>query len=268
MAGFQRIAGVDEAGRGPWAGPVVAAAVILRKTPLSVRIDDSKRLTPAARTSAYAAILDHAHVGIGIVCAEMIDRWNILRATLMAMQRAIEDLPVGADLVLVDGAQTPSTSTPCWPLVHGDQRSYVIACASIVAKVVRDRLMTFYHGLYPDYAFDQHKGYGTSLHAERLTQWGPSFIHRRSFSPVAKALHAAGPGSHSVRRGGSWQGVRSADRSARPSEACHRLADFLARPALSSLSAGHLARSKIRTSASAHPLASPTHERRYTLTFL
>lgn len=194
-AGFQCLAGVDEAGRGPWAGPVVAAAVILRKTPLSVRIDDSKRLTPAMRTSAYAAILDHADVGIGIVCAETIDRWNILRATLMAMQRAIEDLPAGADLILVDGTFTPSVAVRCWPIVHGDQRSYVIACASIVAKVTRDRLMSFYHDLYPDYAFDRHKGYGTSLHAERLAQCGPSFLHRRSFRPVSQTMETqeAGP---------------------------------------------------------------------------
>jgi ribonuclease HII len=142
------------------------------------------------RSRAFAVITSHADVGIGIVCAEAIDQWNILRATLTAMQRAIDDLETRADLILVDGMASPAVTIPCWPIVHGDQRSYVIACASIAAKVVRDRLMEFYHDLYPAYAFDQHKGYGTSVHAKRLAKFGPSFLHRRSFSPVAEILHA------------------------------------------------------------------------------
>jgi len=182
--GYRRVAGVDEAGRGPWAGPVVAAAVILRKAILPVRIDDSKRLTSRQRETAYDVILRHAEVGVGIVCAEEIDQRNILQATLLAMQTAIHDLPSGADLILVDGTHTPDVATPCRALVRGDQRSYVIGCASIVAKVLRDRLMTFYHELYPDYAFHRHKGYGTVLHAQRLNQCGPSFLHRHSVAPV------------------------------------------------------------------------------------
>ena len=170
---------------------MVAAAVILRKAPLPVRIDDSKRLTPAQRERAFEIILDSAEVGFGIVCAERIDERNILRASLEAMRWAVEDLPHPADFLLVDGLSAPPLSTPCWPLVRGDRRSYVIACASIMAKVLRDRLMTFYHQLVPDYAFDLHKGYGTSLHAARLRDHGPSVFHRRSFRPVLEAILAS-----------------------------------------------------------------------------
>lgn len=191
-AGFRRIAGLDEAGCGPWAGPVVAAAVVLRRASLPVRIDDSKRLTPAQRERAFGVILDHSEVGFGIICAERIDHSNILRAALEAMRCAIEDLAQPVDFLLVDGIRIPPLSTPCWPLVHGDRRSYVIACASIMAKVLRDRLMTFYHELIPAYAFDLHKGYGTSLHAARLRDHGPSVFHRRSFKPVVEAMASAG----------------------------------------------------------------------------
>ena len=184
----RHIAGVDEAGRGPWAGPVVAAAVILRTSSLSVRIDDSKRLSLAQRTRAFKVILDHAEVGVGIVCAEEIDRRNILQATLLAMQEAILDLPQVPDLVLVDGTVAPPLDMPCQPIVHGDQRSYVISCASIIAKVLRDRLMDFYHELDPRYAFNRHKGYGTALHALRLNDWGPSLWHRRTFRPVMEQI--------------------------------------------------------------------------------
>lgn len=187
-AGFRVIAGVDEAGRGPWAGPVVSAAVILRTARLPVRIDDSKKLTPGQRERACAVILESADVGVGIVSAEVIDRVNILQATLQTMQQAVAELPRTPDLVLVDGVITPPLSVPCWPVVDGDARSYVISCASIVAKVVRDRLMVFYHRLYPSYQFVQHKGYGTLEHAQLLRQWGPSFLHRFSFAPVADAV--------------------------------------------------------------------------------
>ena len=176
---------MDEAGRGPWAGPVVAAAVILQRSSLSVRIDDSKRLSPSQRARAFEMIQDHAEVGFGIVCAEEIDQRNILQATLLAMRQAIEDLPSAPDLILVDGTMAPSVPVPCQPMVHGDQRSYVISCASIMAKVLRDRLMEFYHELDPRYAFNQHKGYGTALHTLRLKHHGPSLWHRRSFRPVS-----------------------------------------------------------------------------------
>ncbi|MBI3996141.1 MAG: ribonuclease HII [Candidatus Omnitrophica bacterium] len=204
-AGFRRIAGVDEVGRGPWAGPVVAAAVILHRPRLAVRIDDSKRLTPAQRERACRVILEHAAVGIGIVCAEEIDRRNILHATFCAMQEAVRDLPTAPDLVLVDGHLTPRLSIPCWPIVRGDQRSYVIACASIVAKVFRDACMTFYHQLTPHYAFDRHKGYGTALHTQRLRDAGPSVFHRKSFAPVRSvmAIQAGSPDAHDALLAGS-----------------------------------------------------------------
>lgn len=197
-AGFSRIAGLDEAGRGPWAGPVVAASVILRRTPLAVRIDDSKRLTRAQRLRAFCAISEQADVGVGIACAQEIDGSNILQATLRAMERAVDDLPAAAELVLVDGPIAPRLAQPCWPIIHGDRLSYVIACASIVAKVFRDGLMEFYDQLCPEYAFGEHKGYGTSLHARQLRQHGASVFHRYSFRPVlstiAEARHAS-PGN-------------------------------------------------------------------------
>ena len=181
------MAGVDEAGRGPWAGPVVAAAVILRRTRLRVRIDDSKRLTPLQRARAFDMILRHAEVGFGVVCASEIDRRNILQATLLAMRTAVLDLGEGPDLVLVDGPIAPPVAGPCWPIIQGDRLSYPIACASIMAKVLRDDCMAFYHELEPRYAFHRHKGYGTPLHALRLRRYGPSLFHRQSFRPVAGA---------------------------------------------------------------------------------
>ena len=185
-AGFRRVAGVDEAGRGPWAGPVVAAAVVLHRRRLSVRIDDSKRLTPLQRARAFDVILRHAEVGFGLACAAEIDRRNILQATLQAMRAAILDLSEPPDVVLVDGHIAPPITSPCWPIVQGDRLSYPIACASIMAKVLRDRFMTFYHELEPRYAFHLHKGYGTALHAVRLQRYGPSLFHRRSFAPVGR----------------------------------------------------------------------------------
>ena len=188
-AGAPRIAGVDEAGRGPWAGPVVAAAVVLQsRRPFSIRVDDSKRLTALQRARAFEVILEHADVGVGIVCASEIDRRNIFRATMLAMQYAVEDLPSAPELVIVDGPHAPPTTVPCRPMIGGDRRCYVVSCASIIAKVVRDRLMVFYHRLAPGYAFHRHKGYGTVLHARRLRQFGPSVFHRHSFRPVLESI--------------------------------------------------------------------------------
>ena len=187
---------MDEAGRGPWAGPVVAAAVVLphgwgsRRARLPVRIDDSKALTARQRDRAFECILRCAQVGVGLACAEEIDQRNILQATLLAMARAIGDLPIHPELILVDGPAAPHVEIPCWPVIHGDAVSRVIACASIVAKVTRDRLMRFYHRLLPHYAFDEHKGYGTSRHRLALTQWGPSPLHRLSFQPIQSIVHS------------------------------------------------------------------------------
>jgi len=167
--------------------------VFLRRAPLPVRIDDSKRLTSAQRDAAFNVILASADVGLGIVSADEIDQCNILEATLRAMAQAIRDLPSSPDLVLIDGTAAPHIEIPCWPIIRGDQRSYAISCASIVAKVIRDRLMAFYHTLDPRYHFDRHKGYGTSLHAKTLSALGPSALHRMTFQPVAASIPTAVP---------------------------------------------------------------------------
>lgn len=198
ISGASRIAGVDEVGRGPWAGPVVAAAVVLRSRDVrwrqgpwhlgGVRIDDSKRLSPAQRERAFREVLRRADVGIGIVTAETIDRSDILRATFHAMQQAVEALAEPPEIALIDGACLPPLACPCRAVIRGDSLSVPIACASIVAKVVRDSLMTFYHRLFPDWGFNRHKGYGTALHRDALERWGPSLLHRASFQPVADVL--------------------------------------------------------------------------------
>ena len=162
----------------------MAAAVLLRRINLPVRIDDSKRLTARQRAQAFRVIQDNADVGFGIVCCDVIDQRNILRATLDAMSLALEDLPATPELVLVDGTMTPPSPLLCLALVRGDQRNYVISCASIMAKVLRDSLMTFYDRLLPHYGFKRHKGYGTRFHAQQLQRHGPSCFHRRSFRPV------------------------------------------------------------------------------------
>lgn len=184
--GFRVVAGVDEAGRGPWAGPVVAAAVVLRGPRLPVRIDDSKRLSLRQRLTAYHAIRSSAFTGIGIIPASIIDRDNIRQATLRAMAIAVSRLHCEPDLILIDGLDAPTLPQPCWTIIDGDHISYQIACASIIAKVTRDRLMAFYHRVLPHYGFDQHKGYGTALHLARLQEHGPSVLHRMSFRPVSE----------------------------------------------------------------------------------
>ncbi|HEX9779591.1 MAG TPA: ribonuclease HII [bacterium] len=190
--GFRLIAGVDEAGRGPWAGPVVAAAVVLRE-PVRARIDDSKRLSPLQRARSARAILACADVGFGIVSADAIDRENIRRASLEAMRQAAADLSAPPELVLVDGRDLPVLPWTARAVVGGDRVSRVIAAASIMAKVLRDELMCFYESLYPGYAFRAHKGYGTERHAAALRSLGPSFLHRVTFRPVASASQACAP---------------------------------------------------------------------------
>lgn len=176
---------MDEAGRGPLAGPVVASAVILFQVPSSIFLDDSKRLTPRARESAYQAILRCAAVGVGAAGAEEIDRIGIHAATHRAMVRALQKLPVLPQWVLVDGCHVPKDCpVPAAAVVGGDARSLSIACASIVAKVVRDQWMGLVHRLYPEYGFLQHKGYGTEKHLKALRWLGPCRFHRFSFAPV------------------------------------------------------------------------------------
>ena len=182
--GFLSLAGVDEAGRGPWAGPVVASAVVVRDVSFTNTIDDSKKMTSASRERAYSEILEKCEVGVGIVDVETIDRVNILEATFRAMGEALERLSAAPDCVLVDGNKVPRVPYRLQPVVDGDARSFSIACASVVAKVTRDRLMEVLDEVYPLYGFGRHKGYGTREHADALKKHGPCKIHRKSFEPV------------------------------------------------------------------------------------
>lgn len=183
-SGYRKIAGVDEAGRGPLAGPVVAGAVILQRTKFNVRIDDSKKLSAAQRNKAFIEIVKGAVVGIGIVDENTIDRINIYQATKKAMQIAIANLTIPPDYIIVDGRMKISTRCPLKCIIGGDSKSLSIAAASIIAKVTRDRIMTEYDGIYPQYGFARHKGYGTKRHMAAIKLHGPSPIHRKSFRPI------------------------------------------------------------------------------------
>jgi ribonuclease HII len=183
--GFYRVAGVDEAGRGPLAGPVVASAVILTDgTPLE-GIRDSKQLSPLKRLDAYHRICrDALAIGVGVIDPPVIDRINILQSALLAMAVAVEHLDPRPDFLLIDGTHRTSLSMPQMAIPKGDARSVSIAAASIVAKVTRDRLMEAYHARYPEYGFDRHKGYPTRAHREAVRKHGCSPIHRLSFKGV------------------------------------------------------------------------------------
>jgi len=187
-SGYTRIAGVDEAGRGPLAGPVVAGAVILKDFKFKERIDDSKKLSAKKREKAYREIFKKSIVGVGIVDEKTIDDINIYQATKKAMQLAIANLGIAPDYVIVDGKMKITTKCPLRCIVSGDSKSLSIAAASIVAKVTRDRLMVEYDLVYPQYGFARHKGYGTKAHIEALNNHGPSPIHRNSFQPVKNLI--------------------------------------------------------------------------------
>ncbi len=186
--GHRLIAGVDEAGRGPLAGPVVAGACILRDFDFTCEINDSKRLSAKKRERAYKEILQKAIVGVGIIDEKIIDEINIYQATLRAMEMAIANLDIPPDYVIVDGRMKLVTKCPVKCIVKGDCKSISIAAASIIAKVTRDSLMLKYDEEYPQYGFARHKGYGTRLHKEALKKFGPSSIHRYSYQPVREAL--------------------------------------------------------------------------------
>ncbi|OGC89474.1 MAG: ribonuclease HII [candidate division Zixibacteria bacterium RBG_16_53_22] len=183
----QLICGVDEAGRGPLAGPVVAAAVILCDGFDTKGIRDSKSLTPARRQEQRERLLDSSCLwGIGVVGHEIIDKINILQASFLAMRRAIEALGVEPEIVLVDGRHPlPGLTFKQQALVGGDKSEPCISAASIMAKTYRDQLMLEYSGLYPAYGFGKHKGYGTPEHLANLFEHGPCLIHRRTFHPVS-----------------------------------------------------------------------------------
>ncbi len=186
--GHRLVAGVDEAGRGPLAGPVVAAAVILDRRRMADGIDDSKALTPESRAALFEAILGCAEVSIATVSASEIDRIDIRQATLLAMRRAIAGLPRRPCVALIDGNDPPQLSCDVHALIGGDALSLSIAAASIVAKVFRDGLMRRLETVHPGYGFAAHKGYGTKLHLEALARLGPSAAHRMSFAPVRRAM--------------------------------------------------------------------------------
>ena len=186
------VAGVDEAGRGPWAGPVVAAAAILDPNTLphhvQEQLDDSKKLTAKARDRLFDALTGNIYQGVGIASVDEIDTQNILAATMLAMQRAVHNLPVQPDIALVDGNRAPDLSCPVRTVVRGDGLSLSIAAASIVAKVTRDRIMAELALKHPGYAWDRNAGYGTKAHREGLDRFGVTEHHRRSFKPIAAYL--------------------------------------------------------------------------------
>jgi ribonuclease HII len=190
------ICGVDEAGRGPLVGAVVAGAVVLDPLNPIAGLKDSKRLTPARREALYAEIVLKAKAwGVGEASPLEIDQINILQATMLAMQRAVDDLcaRLGCwpDKALIDGNRCPNLPIPAEAIVKGDSKEPAISAASIVAKVTRDRQMEALHARYPDYGFLQHMGYPTPVHLAALRQWGACPEHRRSFSPVRAVLDRA-----------------------------------------------------------------------------
>jgi ribonuclease HII len=181
-AGYSLIGGVDEAGRGPLAGPVVAACVILPKDKVITGLDDSKKLTPAKRDQLFDIISEKAEaIGLGIIDENRIDQINIYQATKEAMIKAIKGCKKAPDFLLLDAMELNELDIPQLPLIGGDGKSQSIAAASIIAKVTRDRLMIKYAETYPEYGLDKHKGYGTAEHVTAIRQYGMTPIHRRSF---------------------------------------------------------------------------------------
>lgn len=194
-SGYKAIAGVDEAGRGPLAGPVVACACILPQGVIFEGVNDSKQLSALERKRLADLLTNNpdVHWAIGLVSAEKIDQINILRATLLAMQQALRALPARPDFVLVDGKDCPPTNLPKKAIIHGDALSQSIAAASIIAKVRRDEIMEEYHLRWPNYGFDQHKGYGTKAHLQAVQVYGLCPIHRKSFAPFKNQMTEADP---------------------------------------------------------------------------
>jgi ribonuclease HII len=187
--GYKNIIGVDEAGRGPLAGPVVAAAVSLVPGWFLEGLNDSKKLSPRVREKFFPIIKRNSlGYGVGIVDVATIDRINILQAALLAMKYAVEALPIRANLLLIDGNKSIDIEIDQWTIVKGDSLSHSIAAASVLAKVTRDKIMEQYHKQFPHYAFDRHKGYGTSLHRNSIKEYGPCPIHRRTFRGVKEFI--------------------------------------------------------------------------------
>ena len=182
QSGLTQVAGVDEAGRGPLAGPVVAAAVIFEPHSYIEGVNDSKKLTAIQREKLFDLIHSKARsIGIGTVSHEKIDQMNILQASMYAMECAVSELPYRPEHLLIDGNTYRDNAHPYTTVVGGDSRCFCIAAASIIAKVTRDRLMMQYHEQFPEYGFAKHKGYGTRQHIEAIRKYGPCEIHRKSF---------------------------------------------------------------------------------------
>ncbi|HEY0734214.1 MAG TPA: ribonuclease HII [Herpetosiphonaceae bacterium] len=188
--GYRAIAGIDEAGRGCWAGPVVAAAVVLGpavldRPELLDGVNDSKQLRPAQRATLEQTIYRHVlGVGVGVVPAYLIDAFGIVEATRLAMETAILHLPLMPDALLIDALTLPRCPLPQRAIIRGDSTSLSIAAASVIAKTARDRLMTNFDRLYPAFQFGAHKGYGTAVHAQAIAEHGATTLHRRSFRPL------------------------------------------------------------------------------------
>lgn len=188
--GFSRVAGIDEAGRGPLAGPVVAAAVILPQRVSLDDLDDSKRLSPRRREQIFGSVYEQAiSIGIGIVDPAEIDRINILQASLICMRMAVENLRPPPDYLLVDGTFPIALPLPQKAVKHGDRRCRCIAAASVIAKVTRDRLMELYGEEFPQFGFGRHKGYGTKQHRSAIRTFGCCPIHRKTFRGVKEYVH-------------------------------------------------------------------------------
>ena len=184
-SGKKLIAGVDEVGRGPLAGPVVAAAVILNPVSIPDGLNDSKKLNETQRALLFEAILVSSHVAWCSLSASVIDRFNIRLAALRAMELSVQRLAVPSDLALIDGRDVPAKLADIGSAyIKGDSRSLSIAAASIVAKVIRDRMMRRAHEIHPQYGFDRHKGYASKVHRDALAKHGPCPLHRRSFAPI------------------------------------------------------------------------------------
>lgn len=220
--GFARVAGVDEAGRGCLAGPVVAAAVILPAQTVIEGLNDSKQLSPKTRERFYELIVAQASaVGVGVIEADEIDRINILQATYRAAQSALAQLEPPPDFAITDFLKLTGLTYPLEAIVRGDSRSASVAAASIVAKVTRDRLMTVYDGEYPGYTFSGNKGYGSAAHLDALLELGPTTIHRRSFNGVTFF-------ETDSRRSSTFQQLEQQIQEAASGEALHRLRQEIA----------------------------------------
>lgn len=189
-SGYKNVAGVDEVGRGPLAGPVVACACILPQGKSFPKIKDSKQLSEDERNAIYSELTTNKNVywAVSVVDHEVIDKINILRASLLAMKQALESLSLQPDFVLIDGRDSPPLQIPHQAVIKGDSLSQTIAAASVLAKVTRDRMMVEFHEKWPEFGFADHKGYGTEAHLKAIAQHGLSPIHRTSFAPIARHL--------------------------------------------------------------------------------